>query len=508
LELFLRAITYLFVFLLSFLHASSTLHLSISASPARINPLLATDSASQQVVNFLFNGLVKFDKNGKIVGDLAQNFYFENDMTLVFELQEGLKWHDGVAVTSKDIIFTYNLLDSDKITTPYKDDFTNVSSVEALSQTKIKVTYKKPYFKALSIWMMGILPEHLWGKQSDPMTSRLNKEPIGTGPYVMKKAFAPNEQIILEANSYYKPHPPKIEKIVFHPIKDSMMEFISLKASKLDFGSLDALQLERQTDEDFRQNYQIIEEPSYSYSYLGFNLRSKKFQDKRIREAISLAINKQELIDLLFFSHGKVCNGPFMPASDVYPKDVKEHIYNPRKAKEILASLGYDEKNPFEFELATNTGNDTRIYAAQIVQNQLEKVGITMKIRSMEWQAFLNTVVMPRDFEAVLLGWSLSLIPDAKSIWHSSSDKAGGFNLVGYKNSKVDALIDEAQGMVDRASFAKNYREIFRLIAEDKPYIFLYIPNSITAISKDIKGVEPSIIGIMHNQIEWEKEEK
>ncbi|MBN2769025.1 MAG: peptide-binding protein, partial [Campylobacterales bacterium] len=456
----------------------------------------------------LFNGLVKFDKEGKIVGDLAQNFHFENDTTLIFELQEGLRWHDGVAVTSKDIVFTYNLLNSDKITTPYKDDFKNIRSVEALSQTKIKVIYKKPYFKALVIWMMGILPEHLWSKEGDPMTSRLNKEPVGTGPYIMKKAFGPNEQIVLEVNSYYKPHPPRIEKVVFHPIKDPMMEFISLKAHKLDLGSLDALQLERQTDEDFQKNYQIIEEPSYSYSYLGFNLRNEKFKDKRIREAISSAINKKELIDLLFFSHGKICNGPFMPDSDVYPKDVKEHIYNPQKAKEILATLGFDEMHPFEFELATNTDNDIRIYAAQILQHQLSKVGIKMRIRSMEWQAFLNTVVMPRDFEAVLLGWNLSLIPDAKSIWHSSSDKPGGFNLVGYKNSKIDKLIDEAEGMVDEERFAKNYKEIFSLIAEDKPYIFLYIPNSITAISKDIKGVEPSIIGIMHNQIEWEKEEK
>ena len=356
--------------------------------------------------------------------------------------------------------------------------------------------------------MMGILPEHLWSKERDPMTSRLNKEPIGTGPYIMKRAFGPNEQIILEANSYYKPHPPRIEKIVFHPIKDPMMEFISLKAGKLDLGSLDALQLERQTDENFKKNYQIIEEPSHAYSYLGFNLKDKKFQDKRIREAISLAINKQELIDLLFFSHGKVCNGPFMPSSDVYPKDVKEHIYNPKKAKEILASLGFDATHPFEFELATNTGNDTRIYAAEILQRQLSKVGITMKIRSMEWQAFLNTVVMPKNFEAVLLGWNLSLIPDARTIWHSSSDKPGGFNLVGYKNSKVDELIDTAESMVDAKKFAKNYREIFHLIAEDKPYIFLYIPNSITVISKDIKGVEPSIIGIMHNQIEWEKEKR
>ena len=103
-----------------------------------------------------------------------------------------------------------------------------------------------------------------------------------------------------------------------------------------------------------------------------------------------------------------------MSGTDVYPKDVQKSEYDPKKAKEILASLGFSASNPFEFELVTNTGSDTRIYTAQILQHQLAKVGIRMKIRTMEWQAFLNTVVMPREFETVLLGWSLSLIPDAK----------------------------------------------------------------------------------------------
>ena len=249
----MRVFFFLFFLLLNFLNASNTLHLSISASPGRINPLLATDTASTEVANFLFNGLVKFDKDANIVGDLAKDFYFKDDLTLIFELKKELKWHDGTPISAKDVVFTYELMISDKITTPYKDDFKEVQSVEALTSTKIRVTYKRPYFKALSIWMMGMLPEHLWSKESDPMTSKLNKLPVGSGPYMMKRAFGPNEQIVLEANEDYRPHPPRIKKIVFHPIKDPMMEFISLKAKELDLGSLDALQLERQTDENFRK---------------------------------------------------------------------------------------------------------------------------------------------------------------------------------------------------------------------------------------------------------------
>ena len=146
-----------------------------------------------------------------------------------------------------------------------------------------------------------------------------------------------------------------------------------------------------------------------------------------------------------------------------------------------------------------------RLYAAQIIQYQLAKIGVEVRIRAMEWQAFLNTVVTPRKFETILLGWGLGLTPDAYPLWHSDSAKIGGFNLVGYKNPEVDRLIEEAQSTVDMAKLSRLYRHIFRLIVADVPYLFLYIPNSITAVNRSIKNVEPSIVGIMHNEIDWIK---
>jgi peptide/nickel transport system substrate-binding protein len=192
-----------------------------------------------------------------------------------------------------------------------------------------------------------------------------------------------------------------------------------------------------------------------------------------------------------------------MPGSDVYPTEFEPEKYDPVKAMKLLKEVGYDRDHPLEFTLVTNTGNETRINAAQIIQQQLGRIGVKMKIRTMEWQAFLNTIVFPRNFEAVLLGWSLSLIPDAYSIWHSDGDKKGGFNFVGYHNSEADRLISESEKITDPAKFASNYRRLFEVIVRDYPYVFLYIPNSIIAVEKKIKGIEPSIIGIEHNFIEW-----
>lgn len=170
----------------------------------------------------------------------------------------------------------------------------------------------------------------------------------------------------------------------------------------------------------------------------------------------------------------------------------------------MLKEAGYDENHPLEFELSTSASGSGS-YSAQILQHQLKKSGVVMKLRIMEWQAFLNTVIMPRKFEAVLMGWSLGLKPDAYSIWHSESQKKGGFNFIGYHNEEVDTLIKKAEKVVDQEKFDAIYKEIFAKIVHDNPYLFLVIPNSITVVNKEITPVSNSMIGVMHNTIDWIK---
>ena len=498
---FAKKILFFFAFFL-YLY-SSELFLSISSNPSRINPILATDSASSEIADWIFNGLFKYDKNGKIIPDLAKSYKFLNKTTLIINLKQNVKWSDGVRFSAKDVVFTYNTIMSKNIFTPLKSSFRMVKSVKALNDYTLKIVYKKPYFKALHIWMVGILPKHLLKKEKNLMTSKFNKAPIGTN-YFKLKQFKTSSDIILVRNDLYFGKKPHIKKIVYKFIPDSNTAFNSLKQKKLDVGGLTPLQVDRQIDKKFKNEFNIFEKPSFSYTYLGFNLTLKKFKNKKIREAINLAINKKELIDILFFSHAKVCEGPFLPGTFAYNPKIKSK-YNPKKAKKILASLGYNKNHPFTFTITTNANNKIRVYAAQIIQYQLSKVNIDVKIKVMEWQAFLNTVVFPRKFEAVLLGWGLSLMPDARSIWHSSSFKKGGFNFIGYKNSEVDRLIEESEVSIDLDKIASNYKKIYTLIAKDYPYIFLYIPNSITAVNKDIKNVSSSLIGVMHNFSEWIK---
>ena len=493
-----------YILLFTYLSAN-TLNLSMSSSPSRLNPILANDSASSEITDWLFSGLFKYDKDGNPTVDLAKSYTFETPTKLIIKLRDDILWHDNERFTSKDVIFTYEKIIDPKVLNSIKSNFIQVQNVKALDDYTIEVIYKQPYFKAIETWMVGILPYHILKDEKDLMTSSFNKNPIGTGSYKLKE-FKQGQDIELIANENYFEGKPKIEKIKYQFLPDPNTSFLYLKQKKLDLGGLTPIQVDRQLDDNFRNNYTIMQKPSFSYTYLGFNLKSEKFKDIRVRKALSYAINRQELVDILFFGYGKVCNGPFLPGSFAYNDEVETITQNIQKAKELLKEAGYDEKNPFTFEIVTNTGNDIRINAAQILQYQLQKAGIIMNIRVMEWQSFLNTVVHPRKFEAVLLGWSLALMPDAYPLWHSSSAKLGGFNLVSYNNQEVDKLIEEGSKTVNRDDLGKIYKEIFKKINEDLPYLFLYIPDSISVVNKDIKHIEPAFIGIMHNQKDWELE--
>ena len=496
---------YIFLFLGNFLFGS-TLHLATSTNPSRINPLLATDSSSSEIAGFIFNGLVKFDKDSTtIIADLASKFYFESNTSVIFELRQDVKWHDGEVFTAKDVLFTYETLISPKVSSPYSANFRFVQSVEILDEYKIRVRYTKPYFKAIETWMMGILPEHILKSEENLMNSKFNTSPIGTGPYRLH-LLEHSKNIILKAHEEYFLGRPKIDTISFHVIADPMTRFLMLKSSSLDVGSIDPMQYERQLNQEFFDTFNIYEEISFSYTYLGFNLRIEKFKNPKVREALSLAINREELVDILFFKHAKVCTGPFLPATKAFNEDIKAPKQNIQRAKELLKEAGYDENNPFEFEIATSNSSAVRPYAAQILQHQLKQAGVIVNLRVMEWQAFLNMVVFPHKFDSVLLGWGLSSTPDPYLFWHSKSDTKGGFNLIGYNNPKMDSMIDASQSMVDREELSKIWKEMFKMIVEDNPYLFLYIPNSITTVDKKIKNVEPSLSGIWHNHIEWEKD--
>jgi peptide/nickel transport system substrate-binding protein len=509
-------------------------------------PILVTDSASGNITDLVYNGLVKYDKDINVVGDLAECWEIRShdkrqtygdcdrylaelhpeagqpliedaDMeeaafSITFRMREGVRFHDGVECTAEDAMFTYQSLIDPKVPTPYRGNYVMVKQAEVLGKYTFRVSYEKPFAPALISWGMGILPKHLLEGQ-DLTQSPLKRKPVGTGPYKFVE-WKTGEKIVLEANKDYFEGRPYIDHYIYRIIPDTATQFLELKAGGIDSMGLNPMQYLKQTDTpEFNEQYNKYRYLSFGYTYLGYNLLNQKFADKRVRQALAYAIDKQEIIDGVLMGLGKIATGPYKPGTWYYNPNVKQYPHDPQKAKQLLAEAGWlDSDNdgildkngqPFQFTIITNQGNDLRKKTAEIIQQRLRTVGIKVKIRIIEWAAFLKEFVDKKKFDAVILGWSGSIDPDVYNVWHSSKTGPQEYNFISYKNAEVDELLEKGRHTFDQEERKKYYFRFQEILAEEQPYTFLYVAEALPAISARFHGIEPAPLGITYNFIKW-----
>lgn len=483
------------------------------AEPTQLIPLFASDSASAEVSRLIFNGLVKYDSTLKLTGDLAESWRVENGgLKIVFKLRKNVLWQDGAPFTAHDVEYTYQKIIDPKLPSPYGGLFEKVKSVSVLDDHTVEVVYSEPFSPGLGSWGMGILPKHLLENENLADT-KFSRQPVGTGPYKMK-TWRSGEILVLEAFDGYFEGRPNIDKVVFKIIPDSATSFLELQTENLDGATLTALQYARQMDTRFfKENYQRYEWPGSTYTYLGYNLEHPFFADKRVRKAIGMAIPKDEIIKTALLGRGLVATGPYLPDSWAHDQAVKPTFYDVEKAKKRLSETGWVDSDKdgildkngekFSISLLTNQGNDVRKLVCEIVQSRLKQIGIEVKIQMVESSVFLKEFIHKKRFEMVILAWSTGLDPDLYDVFHSSRTAPGQFNFVSYKNTEVDRLLEEGRRVFPEEQRAMIYKKIHHIIAEDEPYTFLYVPQSLMALHHRFHGVEKTALGLGLNFIRW-----
>jgi peptide/nickel transport system substrate-binding protein len=489
-----------------------TITVGFLADAKRLLPLLASDSASGEISGLIYNGLTKYDKNIQVTGDLAESWNVSPDgLQITFNLRRGVKWHDGVEFTADDVLFTYRTVIDPKIPTPYSSNYGPVEKVEILDKYTVRVSYKEPYAPALESWGMGIIPKHILDGK-DISSEIYNRNPTGTGPYTLKE-WVTGQKIVLHAFDDYFEGKAGIDKYVARIISDTATMFLELKFGGIDFMNLSPPQFKLQANSAvFNKYFQKFKYPSFGYTYLGYNLLDSKFSDKRVRQALTHSINKADIIAGVLLGYGMPCTGPFPPESWAYNKEVKDLEYDPKEALVLFSQAGWKKNKdgllekdgmPFSFTVLVNQGNEARLKTAQIIKENLKKVGIETKIRVLEWQAMLHQFIDKKRFEAIIMGWALSRDPDAYDIWHSSKTKEGEFNFISYKNEEVDKLLLEGRRTFDLEKRKKIYHRIHEILADDQPYTFLYVPDALPVLHKRFKGVEKAPLGIWYDFIHW-----
>ncbi|WP_319765220.1 peptide-binding protein [Maridesulfovibrio sp.] len=483
------------------------------AEPMCLISALSSDSASHVLASKIFVSALKYNKDIELVPYAAESFeVLEGGKLLKFKLREDIKWFDGKPLTAEDVEFTYNLMIDPETPTAYAGDFKNIKEFKRTGKYTFEVRYDKVFARSLITWASDILPKHIL-EGEDLNTTKYRRDPVGAGPYKLKE-WVPGRRIVLEANDDYFEGRPYIDELVYRVIPDLSTQFLELKSGSLDSMELTPQQYLFQTKGgNWERDFQKFKYLSFSYAYLGFNMESPFFKDVRVRQAMNYAIDKDEIVKGVLMGQGYPAMGPYKPGTWVYNDKLKPYGYKPEKAKELLKESGWTDSDgdgildrngkPFAFTIITNQGNSLRIKAATIIQNRLKDVGIAVKIRTVEWAAFLKEFIDKGRFDATILGWNILQDPDIYSVWHSSKAVPGGLNFVKYKNSELDELLDLGRSTLDQAKRKVIYDRIQEIMHEEQPYCFLYVPMALPIYSSRIKGLKVEPAGLGYNADRW-----
>jgi peptide/nickel transport system substrate-binding protein len=473
---------------------------AMSADPSSLIFMVAGESASATISANIFNTLLRYNQNLDLTGELAQSWQVSADQkTITFKLKPNLKWADGYALTSADVLFTWQLVTDENTHSPYASDYQLVKTAEAPDALTFVVSYEQAYAPALDSWSgLQILPQHLL-KGQNIHTTTFAQKPVGSNYYQLDQ-WNHGQNIRLSHNPNSVLGQANIDKIITRIIPEPAAQFLELMADNIDSMSLDPITYSRiiPARPQLQQNLNLYKELGNSYTYMGFNLKHKPFDDIRVRKAINYAIDKQEIIDGVYLGLGINIASPYKPGTRWSNPDLQPYPYDPAKAKALLKQAGFADLDgdgilerdgkPFTFEIITNQ-NKEREKSAVLIQRRLKDIGIDVKIRAIEWASFISRFIKTGDFDVVVLGWGLGLDPDQYSIWHSSQQAPGQFNFIGYSNPKVDQLLEQGRTELNPDKRQKIYHEFAKILLEDNPIIYLSAGYGLTAMHKRIQGI-------------------
>jgi len=485
----------------------------LSAEPATLNPITATD-AYESTVNSrnIYETLVERNNETLELNPvLAESWEISEDkLTYTFKLRKDVKWQDGEPFTSEDVVFSYKTIMNPKVDAPQlRAYFQEIRDVEAIDDYTVKFTYARPYFLALEFCGgMPIVPKHVFA-QGDFNTNPAGRSPVGTGPYKFLR-WTTGREIVIEKNPDYWGEKPKLNRIVFRIITDSSVSLQVLKREELDVSGLTPIQWARQTSsKSFEENFDKLSYFRPNYSYIGWNLRRPYFSDKLVRQALTHLVNRELILQQILFDLGAVVTNPFYINSPEYDKSITPFPYDPKKASELLEQAGWTDTNnngirdkdgvEFKFEFLIPAGSETGEKIATILKEELDKTGISMDIRKTEWAVF-TTRLMERKFDAVTLAWSMGVESDPYQIW-SSTQAEKGSNFVGFINEEADSLIEAARKEFDRDKRIEMYRRFSEIVHEEQPYTFMFCNKSTVAVNKRFENVLVHPLGI--DPLEW-----
>ena len=472
----------------------------ITGSPARINPLFAEENTADQTLSSLvFAGLTRLDEHGSPFPDLAETWNLSPDgLTYTFMLRPGLHWHDGVPVTADDVVFTYDLLQSPDLPIPPRlAGLLSEASISAPDAQTVVIALKEPYSPLPAYLTLGILPQHsLDGlSMSQIYDSFFNQQPIGAGPYRLVR-LTPSEAE-LAADPAYHLDQPFIQRVElrFYPNDSALHDALNrreVKAALFASGIGEASQLDLGADRDLR--FTRLDTGEITYVYL--NLKRPMFQDRRVRQALLYALDRDALIFDALDGQGVRADSPIPPASWAYSPSLTRYGTDPKQAALLLDDAGWLRDSDgvrrkagvaLAFTLITNT-DPVRVALAQEIADAWNQIGLQVTVSSVGVSELVRKRLEPGDYDASIWARVPSADPDPYEQWSSSQTASKGANLTNFSDSRVDAILEEAR-TATQSRRKELYFEFQELFAQEVPAIPLYVSTASYIQESDLQGV-------------------
>ncbi len=472
---------------------------AIESYPSSLDPRFPSDAYSTKVQNLLFNGLLKFDDRLALVPDLAERYEYLSDRRLRFKLRNGILFHDGKPLSSRDVLYTLKGLMDPKTKSPLYSTFNRISEIEVIDEQTIEIELKEPFVPFLTSLTVGIIPDG--SDEAGPLP--FAERPIGTGPFQYERARK-DQWVLLKANPRYWEGPPYLETLRVQTIRDDTTRVLQLLNGEVDLVQ-NAVPLVLTEWLKRRASIRMTSDTGINYVYWAFNLRDPLLKDRKIREAIAYAIDRDKLIQYRLKGFAREATGILAPSNWYYEGKVPQYNYDPGLAKYLLDEAGYpdpdgDGPRPrFSLSLKTSNKRD-RIAMARAIARDLKTVGIELKIQSYEWGTFFRDI-RTGNFQMYSSTWVGVTDPD---IYYNAFDSEmvppAGANRGFYDNTKVDSLLEKAREESSDGKRKKYYSEVQKILAQDLPYVSLWYEDNVVFMRNDVEGYElrpdASLIGL------------
>lgn len=483
------------------------------SDPINLCPSLSSDNASSNVTQYLFRGLLQRDWKTNLVPDTAAAMpvISKDGKTMTFKLRKDVKWHDGKPMTSKDVKFSYEFILNPATASIRATNFDKISSITTPDAYTVVFNFKEADSAVLPNFSFGyIIPEHLW-KDVDPAKARLhelNKKPVGNGPFKFTE-WKTAERVVMTANPDFYGGKPKVSEIVYQINGNQAVAMVKVETGEANWVEVPESDIARMKT---KSNLNVHVYDRVVFDGVIYNLKSPFFNDVRVRQAFTHAINKKAIVNGVYKGIGKVADGSMHPKNFAYEPNVVQYNYDLKKANALLDAAGWKKgadgirvKNgkKFEFALLTNKGNIMREKLTVVLQAQLKLIGVKVEPRILEWNTFLAKYVEPSKFDAYVGGFVTSLEPDQTVFYHSNK-VLGGLNRGGYANKAVDAALEAGKKTFDNAERKRLYSIVQKQVAIDQPMTYLVFRRGGLAISKNIKNARTTDLLITNGEeINW-----